>query len=493
VTDAVIIGAGLGGLSSAIALAAAGAKVRVIEAAPESGGKAGRSVTNGVEFDTGPSLLTMPDVVEKIAALAGLQLADLITLRRLTPSFRYHYPDGVQFDIFDDVEGSLQSVRDTLGASAAQELKDFLAYANGIWAAAAPPFVYGDAPTAKNIASMSVRQVVALRKIDAFGTMRGAIEKRVRSPHLRDLLMRYATYNGSDPRRAPATLNCIAHVELGESGWGIDGGTYALVRALQKTAERMGVEFCFNTPARRIAVRRGRTTGVDTDSGYIEANVVIANCDPALALGPLLGREFDGPEPSMSGWNALVRAHSVPDDLPAHAVWFPKNYEQEFADIFGENRAPREPTVYVCNQARAHGRVGWQDGAEPLFVMVNAPATTDGGEPSGIEEAAEFAMKTLRTAGVVSEADEIVWERTPLQLATAFPGSRGSIYGAASNDRFAAFRRPNNRCKNPRGLYLASGGAHPGGGMPLCLLSGLAAARAVCVDTGLTQSRDAAE
>ncbi len=492
-TEVVIIGAGLGGLASAIMLASSGARVRVVEASERAGGKAGIARVDGVEFDTGPSLLTMPDVVDEVVSFAGLRAHDLITLRRLTPSFRYHYEDGVNLDIFDDREESLQSVRDVLGAEAERELHGFLDYAEGIWKAAAPPFVYGDAPTARNIASMSVRQVVALRKIDAFGTMRSAIHKRVKSPHLRDLLTRYATYNGSDPRRAPATLNCIAHVEIGEAGWGIEGGVYALVRALRSTAERLGVRFCFNNPARRIVVQRGKVTGVDTDAGFISARAVVANCDPALALGPLLHREYEGMEPSMSGWNAVVRAHSIPDELPAHAVWFPKTYDHEFAQIFDEHRAPEEPTVYVCNQSKAHGRPGWADGAEPLLVMVNAPAIRGGEEPCGVAESSQFALDRLKAAGVVTADDDVVWQRTPMQLATQFPGSQGAIYGAASNDRFAAFRRPNNRCRDPRGLYLASGGAHPGGGMPLCLLSGLAAARAVAADLDLAAPQDAAE
>jgi phytoene dehydrogenase-like protein len=158
----------------------------------------------------------------------------------------------------------------------------------------------------------------------------------------------------------------------------------------------------------------------------------------------------------------------------------------EFADIFDRGIPPAEPTVYLCAQEACHGRTGW-DSDEPLFVMANAPAEPAAG-PRGAEawsRLRDTVMWRLRTAGLVAEHDAPAWERTPTDLATEFPGSRGSIYGAASNSPLAAFRRPPNRVAGVRGLYLASGSAHPGGGVPLCVLSGEAAAGALLADRGV--------
>jgi phytoene dehydrogenase-like protein len=164
-------------------------------------------------------------------------------------------------------------------------------------------------------------------------------------------------------------------------------------------------------------------------------------------------------------------------------VLFPDNYDEEFADLFDRERAPVSPTVYVNAQEAAHGRTGWAD-HEPLFVMANAPA-----EPKEAR-AAPQDWGPLRTAvhermvaaDLLDRDDVLCEEHSPTWLADRFPGSRGSIYGAASNSMFAAFMRAPNRVHKVPGLYVASGSAHPGGGVPLCVQSGRLAAEAAHQD-----------
>ncbi|HEV2149976.1 MAG TPA: hypothetical protein VGR37_21445, partial [Longimicrobiaceae bacterium] len=186
-----------------------------------------------------------------------------------------------------------------------------------------------------------------------------------------------------------------------------------------------------------------------------------------------------------SGWTGVLRARrrSGADARIAHTVLFPSAYMDEFADVFDRGRPPREPTVYLCAQEPCHGRSGWAE-HEPVFVMANAPPEPAGGPrpPGEWDRLRERVLARLDAAGLRHPDDALAWERTPAQLAAAFPGSRGAIYGAASNSPFAAFRRPPNRVPGARGVYLASGSAHPGGGLPLCILSGEAAARALLED-----------
>lgn len=483
----VVIGAGMGGLAAAIDLASAGFEVTVLERGPRPGGKANIAEHDGVEFDTGPSVMTLPDAFDAVFRRAGTSLRDEVTLTLPEPASRYHYPDGTVVDVFSDHARTVDAVRDTLGGLAARDIDAFLRYSQQIWDAAAPSFVYGDAPTPGRVLSLAPKLVTDLPRIDALRTMRAGIAKHVRSRHLRWLLERYATYNGSDPARAPATLNCIAHVELGLGVHGVEGGIYALVRALVRVAERVGVTLHCDAAVTGLDTSGGRVVGVRTATQTFGCDAVVANADVAHVRDALLPsvhrRALDHKTtPSMSGWVGVLAARRRAD-RPGHAVLFPRQYDEEFRDIFDRERVPVEPTVYLCAQEKCHERAGWTD-HEPLFVMANAPPEpVAGATPTETWEALEqVVLGRLRDADLIDADDQVVWRRSPAGLAASFPGTRGSLYGAASNDLFASFRRPTNRLKALPGLYLASGSAHPGGGLPLCCLSGQAAARAVVAD-----------
>jgi len=200
------------------------------------------------------------------------------------------------------------------------------------------------------------RRAAGLSALDPFRTMQQAIEAQVRSPYLRDLLLRYATYNGSDPRRAPATLNCIAHVELAMGCWGVRGGLYALVEALVTVAERLGVQVQTGQPVERILTHRRRVTGVRTADGRtLSADAVIANADVAHVVTDLLAGQRHRLKakgaPSTSGYTAIVRQRGTASPAAPHEVLFPSPYREEFADLFDRQRAPREPPSTCATRA----------------------------------------------------------------------------------------------------------------------------------------------
>ncbi|HLL85194.1 MAG TPA: FAD-dependent oxidoreductase, partial [Longimicrobium sp.] len=372
--DVAVIGAGVGGLAAATRLAARGLSVDVLEAGPRVGGKLNVRVVDGVEVDTGPSVLTLPGALDAVFRVAGSSLREEISLREPDPAFRYLYPDGVALDVFVRPDETAESVRATLGAQAADDFAAFLRYAARIWNAAAPHFVYGPAPTPATLARGGLASLALLPRIDPLRGMWGAIRARVRSPHLRWLLARYATYNGSDPRRAPATLNCIAHVELAMGGYGVQGGMYEVARALARAAERAGARIHTGARVERIRTSGGRVQSVETADGrHWPAAAVVGNGDAAHVLNDLLPRgtrRRAAPEPSMSGWVGIVRARrrTGAEVRIAHTVLFPGTYMDEFADIFDRGVPPAEPTVYLCAQEACHGRTGWDD-EEPLFAM----------------------------------------------------------------------------------------------------------------------------
>lgn len=488
---ALVIGAGLGGLAAAIGLAARGWRVTVVDFAPRPGGKAGIETVDGVTFDTGPSVLTLPELVDATFRSAGTSLREEVGIRELSPGFRYMYADGLTLDVHHDLSRTLAEVRAKLGPKAEAELADFLAHAGRIWDTAAPYFVLDEAPTPWTLVGAGPARWVDFLRVDPLRSMSSAIRARVRDPHLRALLLRYATYNGSDPRVAPGTLNCIAHVELSLGGYGVEGGVYSLVEALVRVGERLGVAMWLGVGVERVRVEGGVARGVVLRGGErVDADVVIANADVAHLAGELLPASTDHglapvKTPSTSGWTGVARARRQADRAP-HTVIFPERYEAEFEDLFDHRRPPQRPTVYLCAQEACHGRAGWAE-EEPVFLMANAPA--ESAEAASKDELwmelRERVLLRAREAGALEAGDALVWERDPRGLAQRFPGSRGALYGAASNSPFAAFQRPANRNPRVRGLYLASGSAHPGGGMPLCVQSGRLAAQAAHRDHGV--------
>jgi phytoene desaturase len=490
--DVVVVGAGIGGLTAAVELAARGLRVVVVEASHDIGGKAGVVWLDGIEVDTGPSLLTLPDVFDGILRRGGSSLRDEVELLEPDPWFEYRWPDGARLVVRHTREDTLAEVTRSFGARASRSLSDYLDHAARIWTAAAPTFVTGPAPSLRRVASLGLRALPLLAAIEPLTALRASIRARVREPHLVTLLERYATYNGSDPRRAPATLGCIAHVELTLGGFGIRGGVRSLVEALARVARRLGVEIRLGARVASIRTAKDRVEGVELEAGErLVAPSVVANADPTHVLGELVeGSRPPRAAPSMSGWNAIVRTARAP--RAAHTVLFSADYDAELRDIFEHGRPPADPTVYVCAPGVAHARPGWSSD-EPLFVMTNAaPEPRQGESPRAVWSATRERVRArLARDGVTAASDPLLWERTPSDLARAFPGTRGAIYGTSSSSMASAFLRPSNTVRGQHGLYLASGGAHPGGGMPLAALSGVQAARALVADRdrGLFASR----
>lgn len=482
--DVAIIGAGLGGLSAAIRLAAQGMNVEVFEAQATPGGKAAQVCVEGVWADTGPSVLTMPDTLDEVLKVAGTSLKDAITLIKPSPSFRYDYADGCTIDVYPNIHETLSEIETKLGTKYKEEFSQFLSYAKNIWDASAPHFLYGPAPTWTSMIQLALRHFSLIKKVDPLRSMNKAISSYISSPHLRMLLLRYATYNGSDPRVAPATLNCIAHVELALGGFGVQGGIHHVITTLVECAQQLGVRIHYNTPVQKITLKKNRIEGLILDHGtLIRAKNIVSNTDSAFLkqeLLPAYQSSIRIPKPfSMSGWTGIFRAHNEIHRV-AHTVIFPEDYQKEFSDIFDRNIPPQHPTVYLCAQSTCHNRKGWGD-SQPVFAMINTPPEPENtsSNPHIWNDVQERVGTILKTRKWKLEQDRFLWTRTPTELARLYPGSRGAIYGASSNNRFAAFTRPPNAIAKIRGLFLASGSAHPGGGMPLALLSGKAAAEAL--------------
>nr|MCU0512485.1 phytoene desaturase family protein [Anaerolineae bacterium] len=281
----IIIGAGIGGLSAAIRLRTAGYRVTVYEKNERPGGKMSEISRDGFRWDTGPSVITMRHVLEDLFHSAGRRLDDYLTLLPVEPLTRYFYPDGVILD----ASASLTRMAEQIARLDERDVEGYLrylAYAAQIHRITGSVFIYDQPPTPASFARVPVQDWL---KADPLRTMSAAIQQHVRSPHLRQLLGRFATYVGGSPYQAPATLNVIAHVELTGGVWYPQGGIYQIAAALQRLAEELGVTLCTGQPVQQIQVVNGRAAGVLlADGPPVAADAVLANADVTTTVNHLL-------------------------------------------------------------------------------------------------------------------------------------------------------------------------------------------------------------
>ncbi|PJF32050.1 MAG: phytoene desaturase [Candidatus Thermofonsia Clade 1 bacterium] len=484
----VIIGGGIGGLSAAIRLAAAGERVIIFEQNDKVGGKMGEWRAEGFRWDTGPSVITMPHVFDDLFASAGRRTSDYLTLQPAEPLTRYFYRDGTVLDATSNLPRMIAQIeriepRDVEGYLA------YLAYAARLHRITGKVFIYDTPPTPASLFKVPLRDAL---RVDAMRSMDAAIRSFVRSPHLQQLLGRFATYVGASPYCAPATLNVIAHVELNGGVYYPRGGIYAIARAMARLAAELGVEIHTGCPVERILVESQRVCGVQTGSERIAAKAVIANVDVATVYEKLLPAEATDAayaqrllraEPSCSGYVLLLGVQGTHERLAHHNIFFTQDYRAEFEDIFERGVPPDDPTVYVAITSKSDPQDA-PEGMENWFVLINAPALSE--RYDWAKNAPRYRDRVLETLAKFGVTPQIRAEHqlTPLDIARLTGARRGALYGMSSNTPFAAFLRPHNRARGIRGLYFAGGTAHPGGGVPMVTLSGGVAARLLLADLG---------
>ena len=492
-----VIGAGVGGLAVAIRLAARGKHVVLCEQADSVGGKLGVHRQAGFVFDTGPSLLTLPYVLDDLLAVAGVDRHDVLTFRRLDPVARYRFGDGTWFDAPAGSAEFEHAVEDLRPGNALQ-WRAFYDRAQRIWDVTRGPFLESAVTGPWGLVRQSVR-VRDLATIAPHRTLRSLAEHYLEDPRLVSFVDRYATYTGSDPRQAPAALASVPFAERHFGAWYVDGGLRRIAEVLRDCCVSLGVDIRTRADVTELIVRGGRTAGVAlADGTHIDATTVIANADAAHLYRDLVPagtaqrsavRALAKVEPSLSGFVMCLGVRGPTPVTAHHTVLFPESYDDEFDSVFGRGgrslrrggrSAPRpadDPTIYISNPVDPAVR---PSGHEAWFVLVNAPrhdpngpstAGVDWRAPGLAEEYAEVVMARLAVRGIdVREHVAFREIRSPADLADRTRADGGSIYGTSSNGPRAAFLRPSNRSPLP-GLFLVGGSSHPGGGLPLVMLS----------------------
>jgi phytoene desaturase len=498
VSGVVVVGAGLGGLAAAVRLADAGHRVTVLEQSSRTGGKLGRYSRDGFVFDTGPSLLTLPSVYEELFAETGAPLGQLVDMVSVDPAFRYRFADGTVLDVPNASSARTAAAMDeALGEGTGAQWQAFMARAGQIWEATRGPFLESPLDGARTLLRES-RKVDDLLRIAPWRSLRSLGRRYLKDPRLRVLLDRYATYTGSDPRRAPAALATVPYVEQTYGAWYVTGGLAQLGDALAVRAMERGAVIRTGADVAEILVKDApgptgwKTQGVRLrDGSTIEADVVVSNADAAHTYHELLSgppgelgrRRLRKADPSLSGFVLLLALRGRTEGLAHHTVLFPADYDDEFDSVFGtgphrhRTRPAPDPTVYIS--APDDPALRPDDDHESWFVLVNAPRHRPGEPSRGVDWHADGLAESYadRVLEVMAERgldvrDRIVWRvvRTPADLEYDTRSVGGSIYGSSSNGARSAFLRPAN-ASNVEGLFLVGGSAHPGGGIPLVGMS----------------------
>lgn len=488
----IVIGAGIGGLTAGLYLANRGFAVTVVERAGQPGGKLRQIEIGGRPVDGGPTVFTMRWIFDRLFDSIGRSLDDHLGLNRASLLARHAWLDGERLDLFADQRRSEDAIATFAGAREARGYRSFCAESAAVFNLLKEPYICRPSVEFGSLVrEFGFSSLTAMRRMQPFNTMWRGISRHFQDPRLRQLFGRYATYCGSSPYEAPATLMLVAHVEQ-DGVWYLDGGMGSLAKAFASLIEDEGGTLRYSSEATRITVSNGRVDGVLlADGTHLRSNTVVMNGDNAALAAGLLGDNVITAVPpvplknrSLSALTWMINGHSDGFPLVRHSVFFSSDYRREFNELFLEKRLPGEPTVYVCAQDRRDVSLEESTDKERFLLIVNAPAIGDRNTLSKEEidqcETATFDM--LMRCGLKLERPSGAMLRTgPEEWNQLFPGTGGAIYGRVSHGWRASLSRPGCRTKVP-GLYLAGGSVHPGPGVPMAALSGLMAAESLVKD-----------
>lgn len=471
-----IIGAGIGGLASAVRLRAQGHQVTVFEANDYPGGKLHRKKLGAYRFDGGPSLFTMPHFVDELFKLAGKEPNEYFTYTASPEACRYFWEDGHHITAPSDPEAFAKEAERVFNYPA-ESLIDYFDHVKRIYQHSGKIFLEKSLHEASTWLSVdTLKAFLKITQYDLFKSMHEANRVRIGEPHLVQLFNRFATYNGSNPYKAPGILNVIPWLEHGFGTFFPKGGMEEIALSVYRLAEDMGVVFHFEKKVDRILHDRKRVTGLQVDNETHRFDMVVSNMDIHFVYQHLL-TDITRPERILKqerSSSALVFYWGIKDtfdQLGLHNIFFSDRYKEEFEALFNQSDLIDDPTVYIHISSKMHLDDA-PTGKENWFVMVNAPHHQEQDWPVIQEKVRKQVLEKLsRILGRSIEPlieEERIWNPKHIEEDTL--SYKGALYGNSSNSQFAAFLRHPNRSKLD-GLYFCGGSVHPGGGIPLSLLS----------------------
>ncbi|HRX68472.1 MAG TPA: phytoene desaturase family protein [Tenuifilaceae bacterium] len=473
---AAVIGAGVGGLAIAIRLAVKGYRVTVFEKYKQVGGKLNQLEMNGFRFDTGPSLFTLPSLVDELFTLAGDVGAGLLPYKKLENVTRYFFPDGKILNTWSDPNRFAQEAESVLNEPA-ENILHYLKECEELYRLTANTFIYSPFPTWKGFTSPESRELGKnLKKLRAFETMHQVNAKSFSQKNTIQLFNRFATYNGSNPYKAPGTLTIIPHLEHNVGAFFPERGMYSIAQAMESYAKKLGVRFELSCGVQKIEFRNGSAAGIVANGISEPFDLIVNDTDIFTAYPELMPERklswfYKRQQPSSS---ALIFYWGIKGEFPQidiHNILFSNSYPEEFK-ILSAKSISSDPTVYIFISSKMV-KTDAPAGHENWFVMVNAPEDCGQDWETLTAETRKNIISKISKELKIDVEPLIVCEDilTPPLIEKRTGSFKGALYGISSNNKFAAFSRHPNRSRRYKNLYFTGGSVHPGGGIPLCLAS----------------------
>ncbi|PWD98193.1 1-hydroxycarotenoid 3,4-desaturase CrtD [Marinilabilia rubra] len=473
----IIIGAGIGGMATAVRLANKGYHVVVLEKNFRPGGKIGEIKKDGFRFDTGPSLFTLPSLVDELLNIGSTGDVPSFSYHQLDNVCRYFYEDGTQINAFEDPAEFADEINLQTGEPR-KKILDYLKIAQKRYEAASDIFIFNPLNKALEVSKkLNPQKLKPLMKVNPLRTMHGENKQHFRSPQVVQLFDRYATYNGSSPYLASSMLNMISHLEHNSGAFFPDKGMYSIVEAIRKKAENSGIDFLFNTEVKELKISDTKVLSVRTNQGDFEADLFISDVDvnafyrkPAASLKAPKSVK----NPSLSS-SALIfywgMDRSFPD-LEVHNILFSADYREEFKSLFKTRELFHDPTVYLFISSKTI-KSDAPPGKENWFVMINVPPLGDRNWEELKQVARKNIIEKIKRVLKTDPTPYILFEEvaTPHSIQEFTGSHKGALYGNNSNSIWSAFLRHKNQSTKYKNLFFTGGSVHPGGGIPLCLAS----------------------
>ncbi|WP_037315611.1 1-hydroxycarotenoid 3,4-desaturase CrtD [Salegentibacter sp. Hel_I_6] len=474
---AIVIGSGIAGIATALRLRKKAYEVQVFESNSYPGGKLHAFTQSNFRFDVGPSLFTMPHFVDELFELYNLNPREYFNYKSKETVCNYFWEDGTTFSVKKNSEKFIEDATETFDTGG-NELRNYIANAKKKYELTSGIFLEKSLHKADTYFSLeTLKALLQMHKLHINKNLNELNESSFRDPRLVQLFNRYATYNGSSPYQTPGIMSMIPHLEMHYGTFFPEGGMHSITKSLYRLACDKGIEFHFNEPVDKINYTGTKAIGISTLKGSYEADVLVSNMDIYPTYHKLL-KDLKKPEKTLKqerSSSALIFYWGINGNFPQldlHNILFSSDYPEEFKMIFKEKSLSDDPTVYINITSKEDAKDA-PAGSENWFVMINAPGNYGQDWEKLVAEARKHIINKINRLLGVQLEDLIISESImdPVKIENDTSSYRGALYGAASNSKFAAFLRHPNFSNQLENLYFCGGSVHPGGGIPLCLMS----------------------